>query len=131
MMIRCIYPTPPPRTGFDTRSAFKRSTNHLNSKLSFSLIGCHAKVKGSSFRCYLSIAGGGGRIVRLITFLGVLAQSEMLTASSKIWTLVAEYISYDDNRNAISACPVILKSWLHETLRNSSLLHLETFSFNF
>ena len=44
---------------------------------------------------YLSIAGG--RIIGFIPFPRVLVLCEMQSVSSRIWTRVAVFISYDDN----------------------------------
>ena len=44
---------------------------------------------------YLPIAGG--RIIGFIPFPKVLVLCEMQSVSSRIWTRVAVYISYDDN----------------------------------
>ena len=48
-----------------------------------------------SFSYYLPIAGG--RIIAFIPFPRVLVLCEMQSVSSRIWTLVAMSISYDDN----------------------------------
>ena len=48
-----------------------------------------------SLSYYLPIAGG--RIIRFIPFPRVLVLCEMQSVSSKIWTRVAVFISYDDN----------------------------------
>ena len=56
---------------YDTRSIFKRSLTDLNSEFSFSLNGCHTKVKESSLPYYLPIAG---------------SINTMLNANSRIWT---------------------------------------------
>ena len=59
----------------------------------------------ASFIVYLStllLLKTGGRIVRFIPFPRVLALGEMLTASSKIWSLIIVSIFYDDNHYTIS-----------------------------
>ena len=91
----CIYPTPLPRTGCDIRSIFKQSTTGLNSGFSFSLTGCHSKVKEPKQLYYLLIVGG--RIVGFIPFTCVFALCEMQTALSMIWTWAAVSISRDEN----------------------------------
>ena len=48
-----------------------------------------------SLSYYLPIAGGG--IIGFIPFPKVLVLCEMQSVSSRIWTRVAVYISYDDN----------------------------------
>ena len=54
----CIYPTPPPWVGSDTRSIFKWSTTGLNSDF-FSYTDCLTKAKEPSLLYYLSIDGRG------------------------------------------------------------------------
>ena len=68
----------------------KKSLTRLNSELSFSLIDCHTKAKELSLPYYLPTAGR--KIVGFITFQRVLAQYEMLTTLSKIWTRVTKSI---------------------------------------
>ena len=58
----CIYPTPLLRAGCDRTSFLKRGTIGLNSELSFSLTGCHDKVKEPSLLHYLSIYLDNSRI---------------------------------------------------------------------
>ena len=50
-------PNPSARTGYDTRSIFKRSLTGLNSEFSFSLTSCLTKAKEPSLSYYLPIAG--------------------------------------------------------------------------
>ena len=107
----CIYPTPPQRTGCNTRSVFKRSTTGLNSNFSSSLIDCLNKAKEPNLRSYLLIAGK--RIDRIIPFLGVLSQNETPTASSRIWTQIANYISSNDNRRYSIHFYISLRLWVH------------------
>ena len=76
-------------------SIFKRSLTGLNTEFSFFSTSCHTKVKEPSLSYYLPIAGR--RIVGFIPFPRVLVLCEMQTASSRIWTLVVELISFDDN----------------------------------
>ena len=49
----CIYPTPPPKSGCDTRSVLKQGSAGLNSEFSFS------KAKEPCLSYYLSTAGWG------------------------------------------------------------------------
>ena len=86
-----ILTTPFARAGNETRSIFKRSLTGLNSEFSFSKTSCLTKAEESS----LLIAGG--RIIGFIPFSRVLAQCEMQSVSSRIWTRVAVSISYDDS----------------------------------
>ena len=58
-------------------------------------------VKEQSLSYYLSLTGI--RIVGFLLFPRVLVLIEMQTASFKIWTWVAEFISNDDNRYPTSA----------------------------
>ena len=77
-MFYVLYlPNPSAREGYDTRSIFKRSLTGLNSEFSFS----KTENLGEPNLSYnLSIAGG--RIIRFITFPGVLC--EMQSVSSRI-----------------------------------------------
>ena len=86
------------RGGYDTRLIFKRSLTGLNSEFSFSLTSCLTKAEEPRLPYYLSIAVG--RIVGFIPFPRVLVLCEMLSVSSRIWTCVAVFISYDDNHYA-------------------------------
>ena len=70
----------------------------LKSEFSFSYIGYRTKAKEPSLPCYLPRARR--RIVRFMAFLKELAQKEMQTASSKIWTWLIVSISCVDNRYA-------------------------------
>ena len=83
------------RAGYDTRSIFKRSLTGLNSEFSFSLTSCLTPAEEHSLPYYLPIAGG--RRIGFIPFPRVLVQCEMQSVSSRIWTRVAVFISYDDN----------------------------------
>ena len=74
---------------------FKRSLTGLKSEFSFSLTSCLTKAKEPSLPYYLPIAGG--RIIGFIPFPRVLVLCEMQSVSSRIWTRVAVFISYDDN----------------------------------
>ena len=82
------------RAGYDTRSIFKRGLTDLNSKYSFSSTSCLTKAEEPSLPYYLPIAGG--RIFVFIPFPRVLVLCEMQSVSSRIWTRVAVFISYDD-----------------------------------
>ena len=95
-----IYPKPQPRIGGVIRSVFKRRLIGLNSGFSVSKTSC-PKVKEHSLPSYLSEAGG--KIVWYICFPSVLELCEMLTTSSRNWTLVTVSISYDHNRYTTSA----------------------------
>ena len=62
--------------------------------------GCHTKVKEPSL-LYLPIAKE--RIVGWIPFPRIFVLSKLQTISSRIWTLVAVLIFYDDNHYTTSA----------------------------
>ena len=68
-------PNPSARSGYDTRSIFKRSLTGLNSEFSFSLTSCLTKAEEPSLSYYLPIAGG--RIIGFIPFPRVLVLCEM------------------------------------------------------
>ena len=90
-----LFTQPPARAGYDTRSIFKRSLTGLNSEFSFSKTSCLTKAEEPSQPYYLPIAGR--RIIGFIPFPRVLVLCEMQSVSSRIWSRVAVFISYDDN----------------------------------
>ena len=90
-----LFTNPFARAGYDTSSIFKRSLTGLNSEFSFSLTSYLTKAEELCLSYYLPIAGG--RIIGFIPFPRVLVLCEMQSVSSRIWTLVAMSISYDDN----------------------------------
>ena len=90
-----IFANPSAWAGYDTRSFFKQSLTGLNSEFSFFKTSCLTKAKEPSMSYYLPIAGG--RIIGFIPFPRVLVLCEMQSVSSRIWTHVAVFISYDDN----------------------------------
>ena len=109
-----IFTSPSARAGYDTRSIFKWSLQGLNSELSFSYTSCLTKAEETSLPYYLPIAGV--RIIGFIPFPRVLVLCEMLSVSSRIWTRVAESISYDDNdytTGSFHLLPLRLGSLLH------------------
>ena len=66
----------------------------------------------SGLSYYLPIAGG--RIIRFIPFSLVLVPCEMQSVSSRIWTRVTVFISYDDNHyttDTSDICTLIILSW--------------------
>ena len=65
---------------------------------------------------YLSIAGG--RIIELIPFPRVLVLCEMQKASSRVWTRVAVFISYNSSRYTTSSC----FSFFHSLLETPYLI---------
>ena len=89
-----IYPTPSRWVGSYTRSIFQQSTAGLNSKFTF-YIGCLTKAKETSLIYYFSRTGG--RTDGFIPLARAFTQSEMQTASSRIWTWVTNLIFYDNN----------------------------------
>ena len=90
-----VFTYPPPWAECGTRSDFKRNTTGLNSVFSFSLVGCHTKIKEPNLLSYWLIAGG--RIVGFMPFLRVLSLLEVQTALSRIRTRATDSIFYDDN----------------------------------
>ena len=88
-----IFTNPSAWAGYDTRSIFKRGLTGLNLEFSFSSTSCLTKTEEPSRPYYLPTAGE--RIIGFIPFTGVLVLCEMQLISSRIWTRVAESISYD------------------------------------
>ena len=88
-------PNPPLGQDMTQSQFFKRSLIGFNSEFTFSYTSCLTKAEEPSLPNYLPIAGG--RLMRFIPFPRVLVLCEMQSASSKIWTRVAVFISYDDN----------------------------------
>ena len=88
-------PNPSARAGYDTRSIFKRCLTGLNSEFSFYKTSCLTKAEEPNLSYYLPIAGG--RIIGFIPFPRVLVLCEMQSVSSRIWTRIVEFNSYDDN----------------------------------
>ena len=113
-----IFTNPSARAGYDTRSIFKLSLTGLNSEFSFSLTSCLTKTEEPSLSYYLPIAGG--KIIGFIPFPRVLVLCEMQLVSSRIWTRVTVFISYDDNHYTTGT------STLHEVI--APILRLHTFS---
>ena len=77
----------------------------LNSEFSFSWTSCITKAKELSLPYYLPISAG--RIIGFISFPRVLVLCEMQSVSSRIWTRVAVFISYDDNYYTGSTSSII------------------------
>ena len=75
----------------------------VDSEFSFFYSSYHTKVKELSLAYYLFIAWG--RIVGYIPFWRVLALCKIQTASFRIWTQVAMFISDDDN-HYITSTPI-------------------------
>ena len=92
---RSYLPNHSARTGYGTRSIFKRSLAGLNSEFSFSLTSCLTKAEEPSLPCYLPIAGG--RIIGFIPLPRVLVLCEMQSVLSRNWTRFTVSISCDDN----------------------------------
>ena len=67
----------------------------MNSEFSFPETSCLPKTEDPSLSYYLPI--DGGRIIGFIPFPRVLVLCEMQSVSSRIWTRVAVFISYNDN----------------------------------
>ena len=106
-----LFTNPSARAGYDTRSTFKRSLTGLNSEFSFSKTSCLTKTEEPSLSYYLPIAGG--RIIGFIPFPRVLVLCEIQWLSSRIWTRVAVFISYDDNNYTTGTSTVffIIVAW--------------------
>ena len=104
-----IFTNPSARAGYDTRSIFKQNLTGLNSEFSFSKTSCLAKAEEPSLSYYLPIAGG--RIIGFIPLPRVLVLCEMQSASSRIWSRVAVFISYDDNHYTTGT-----STWNHLTV---------------
>ena len=99
-----IHSTSLPRTRCNTKSIFQQSTTDLNSEFSFSYAGCHTKVKELVWPTINpQPRKWGRRIVGFRPFPKVSALWEMQTATSRVWILDAQFISYEDNRYARSA----------------------------
>ena len=114
-MIRCLwilFTNPSALAGYDTRSIFKRGLACLNSEFSFSKTSCLTKAEEPSLSYYLPIAGG--RIIGFIPSPKVLVLCEMQSVSSRIWTRVAVFISYDDNDYTTGTF-----GWLYKRLMNA------------
>ena len=92
----CIYPTPQPEAGCDTRSIFKLVKASLNSKFSFPNTGCLTKAKESSLSYYLPIASGGEKKWIYALPKGVSAKGNAVL--SWIWTRVTNSIFFNNNR---------------------------------
>ena len=100
-----IFTNPSARAGYDTRSVFKRSLTGLNSDFSFSYTCCLYRAEEPSLPYYLPIAGG--RIIGFIPFPRVLVLCEMQSVSSRIWTRVAVFISFDENNYTVGTSSVL------------------------
>ena len=83
-----IFTNPSARAGYDTRSIFKRS---------FPSPRLVASPRLKNLVCPTILPIAGGRIIGFIPFPMVLVLCEMQSVTSRIWTRVAESISYDDN----------------------------------
>ena len=84
-----------PQAGYDTRSIFRQSKAELNSEFSFSKTSCLTMTIKSSLPYYLPIAEG--RTDGFMPIPRVLVQNERQRAVFRIWTQVADFISYDNN----------------------------------
>ena len=114
-----IITQPPARTGYDTRSIFKRSLTGLNSQFSFFYTSCLTKAEEPSLPYYLPIAGG--RIIGFIPFPMVLVQCEIQLVSSRIWTRVAVSITYDDNHYTTDTSTTYLFSYKQNGSKKNKL----------
>ena len=93
---------------------FKWSFICLNSNFSV-LTGCQTKVKEHSLPYYL--LSNGRRIVGFIPFPRILAQCEMQTNSSRIWTRFAVFVSFENNHFSRSVTDMyVYVYWDDETV---------------
>ena len=90
----CIYPTPLPWAVYDTRSIFRLSITSLNLKFSFSMTCCLSIAQPPSLPYYLPVIGESAD--GFMFFPRSLAPNETQTTLSKIWTLVLDFIWYDN-----------------------------------
>ena len=110
-IVENIFTNSSARAGYDTRSIFQQSPTVLNSEFSFSLTSCLTKAEEFSLPYYLPIAGG--RIIGFIPFPRVLVLCEMQSASSRIWTCVAVFISYDNNHYTMGTSKsIVVEYWV-------------------
>ena len=91
----CIYPTPPPKAGCDTRSIFKQSKAGFNFPLPSPI-----KAEEPSLLNYLHLAGA--RKDGFMPFPRASVRHEMQTTLSRIWSWVADFTS--DNNNCNKMC---------------------------
>ena len=122
-MNKILFTNPSTQAGYDTRSIFKRSLTGLNSEFSFSYTNCLPKAEEPSLPYYLPIAGG--RIIGFIPFPRVLVLCEMQSVSSRIWTRVTVFISYDDNHYTMGTSIIDEQDMLgtaREVRKNSQVL---------
>ena len=84
-----------PRAGFDTKLIFLRGVLLVWLQFSFSEISCQTKIKEFWLPDYLLIL----EVKKdwFMPFPMALARSETQTALSRIWSQVANSVSYDDN----------------------------------
>ena len=106
-----LFTNPSARVGYDTWSIFKRSLTGFNSECSFSYTSCLTKAEEPSPSYYLPIAGG--RIIGFIPFSRVLVLCEMKLFSSRIWTRVTVFISYDDNHYTTVTLMMKMTTYIH------------------
>ena len=75
----CLYSTPLPQAGIDTKTILKQSKAGMNSEISFSKTGCLAKAKEPSLPNSLSLARVGivrCRTHKFMPFPGAFAGSQ-------------------------------------------------------
>ena len=80
----CVYTTPLPWTGCDTKSSLKRSPAAFNTQFSFSFTSFQTILK-NTIKHYLPIVGG--RTDGFMPFTMTLAQRELQPSPSRFWTL--------------------------------------------
>ena len=100
LMPRMYLPIPSSMNRVWYKVSFKLGTAGLNSEFSFSLTGCLIKTKDISlFYYFFRVSEGRG----FMPFIKAFARREKETASSRIWTRVADSISYVDNHCTLHA----------------------------
>ena len=125
--IEMYFDTSPPRAGCGTRSIFKQSEDWF---IVFYLQDCSIKAKEPSVSCFLSV--GSRRKDGSSPFPSVLVWNETQRLFSRIWSLVAYFISYDDNRYAKRTrvkylCVFLVTDFVFEkNVMNKETLHIGT-----
>ena len=99
----CVYLPNPSVMGRVWHSQFSSGVKLVGIQCSFSLTRCLTNYKKKSSLTHYLLIAREKRIDGFIPFSKTLARRETQTASSRIWTLVEDSISYNDNRYATCA----------------------------